>query len=360
MGMLNRHWKQQAVAFILTTLGVLTRTAILPLMFQSRVFRFWFVLMLLVWGGLFYAFNDLQFLLAHWYYPAIMVLGAFVAGLTPEGGGAVAFPVLSVFFSIDRVLARDFSLMIQSVGMTSASIYILSRNGVNLRTYKPVLLFIPVAFIGFVLGMLTLQTMPVYIIQALFLSLITTFAIAYVFGEHRGDRDELTVNGMRDSFLLVGILLLGGMCGSLFGTGTDILIYTLLVTHFRMKEKVATHMSIMLMAATSVLGYTYRHFVDSGLTSEQVRTWLCAYPVVLFMAPFGTHILQFIHVDWMLKGIVVLNIGQLCYFNLNKPSMEKTIASVLFSVVLMLIFRTALARLAKKKREQEGSNPLVP
>lgn len=36
-----------------------------------------------------------------------MVLGAFVAGLTPEGGGAVAFPVLSVFFNIDRVLARD-------------------------------------------------------------------------------------------------------------------------------------------------------------------------------------------------------------------------------------------------------------
>lgn len=335
------------------------RTAIFRLMFHSRIFRFWFVLMLLVWGGLFYAFNDLQFLLAHWYYPAIMVLGAFVAGLTPEGGGAVAFPVLSVFLSIDRVLARDFSLMIQSIGMTSATIYLLSRKGAMLRTYKPVLFFIPVAFIGFVLGMITLQTIPVYIIQALFLSLITTFAIAYVFGEHRGDRDELTVTGTRDSFMLAGILLLGGMCGSLFGTGTDILIYTLLVTHFRMKEKAATHMSIMLMAATSVLGYTYRHFVDSGLTSDQVRTWLCAYPVVLFMAPFGTHILQRIHVDWMLKGIVVLNIGQLCYFNLNKPSMEKTIASVLFSVVLMLIFRMTLARLARKKREQEGSDFLV-
>ena len=314
--------------------------------------------MLLVWGGLFYAFNDVEFLAAHWYYPAIMVVGAFVAGLTPEGGGAVAFPVLSVFFSIDRVLARDFSLMIQSIGMTSASIYILSRQGAVLRAYKPVLWFIPVAFAGFVIGMVTLQTMPVYIIQALFLSLITTFAIAYVFGEHRGDRDELSISGTKDRLMLTGILLLAGMCGSLFGTGTDILIYTLLVTHFRLREKTATHMSIMLMAATSVLGYAYRHFVDNGLSSEQVRTWLCAYPVVLFMAPFGTYILQRIHVDWMLKGIVFLNIGQLLYFNLNKPSIEKTIASVIFSTLLMLVFRLTLARLARKKREREASSGL--
>lgn len=327
-------------------------------MFQSKIFRSWFFIMLFVWGGLFYAFNDLEFLAGHWYYPAIMVLGAFVAGLTPEGGGAVAFPVLSVFFSIDRVLARDFSLMIQSIGMTSATIFILTRQGAVLRAYKPVLWFIPVAFVGFVIGMLTLQTMPVYIIQALFLSLITTFAIAYVFGEHRGDRDQLSISGTKDRLMLAAILLLAGMCGSLFGTGTDILIYTMLVTRFRMKEKTATHMSIILMAATSVLGYAYRHFVDNGLSSEQVRTWLCAYPVVLFMAPFGTYILQKIHVDWMLKGIVLLNIGQLLYFNLNKPSMEKTIASVVFCTLLMLVFRLTLAKLARDKRAHELSSDL--
>ena len=91
-------------------------------MFNSRIFRIWFFGMLCLWAWLFWNFNSLEFLAEHWYYPAVMVLGAFVAGLTPEGGGAVAFPVLSVFFQIDRVLARDFSLMIQSVGMTSASV----------------------------------------------------------------------------------------------------------------------------------------------------------------------------------------------------------------------------------------------
>ena len=81
---------------------------------------------------LFGLYNNVQFLVEHWYYPVTMVVGAFVAGSTPEGGGAVAFPVLSIFLNIDRVLARDFSMMIQSVGMTSASIFILTRRNTDL------------------------------------------------------------------------------------------------------------------------------------------------------------------------------------------------------------------------------------
>lgn len=319
-------------------------------MFQSRIFTTWFVSALVVWVFLFANFNDLAFLGSHWHYPAIMVLGAFVAGLTPEGGGAVAFPVLSVFFNVDRVLARDFSLMIQSIGMTSASIFILSNKANQLRAYKPLLWFIPVCFAGFVLGMQLLQTLPVFIIQALFLSLITTFAIAYYYSKHRGDLTSLAARGPRDHAMLLVILILGGMCASLFGTGADIILYTLLVTRFTMKEKIATHMSIILMASISILGYAYRHFVDAGLAPDQFRTWLCAYPVVLFMAPFGTYILQRMNVEWMLRGIVVLNIGQLAYFNLNKPSMEKFVASLIFCAILMTLFALTLSRLVKNKR----------
>jgi uncharacterized membrane protein YfcA len=320
-------------------------------MFQSRIFTTWFISALVVWLFLFANFNDLAFLGSNWHYPAIMVLGAFVAGLTPEGGGAVAFPVLSVFFSVDRVLARDFSLMIQSIGMTSASIFVLTNKANTLRTYKPLLWFIPVAFVGFVLGMQLLQTLPVFIIQALFLSLITTFAIAYFYSDHRGDLPSLTATGPRDHGMLVVILILGGMCASLFGTGADIILYTLLVTRFTMNEKIATHMSIILMASISILGYAYRHFIDAGLAPDQFRTWLCAYPVVLFMAPFGTFILGRLNVEWMLRGIVILNIGQLAYFNLNKPSMEKFIASVVFCVILMALFAVTLSRLSRRKRD---------
>lgn len=326
-------------------------------MFRSKVFTSWFVIMLIVWAGLFFSFSDLSFLSSHLHYPAIMVVGAFVAGLTPEGGGAVAFPVLSIFFNIDRVIARDFSLMIQSIGMTSASIFILSHRDSVLRAYKPMLYFIPVAFVGFVMGMLTLQTIPVYIIQALFLSLITTFAIAYIYSSHRGTRTSLEFKGGWDAVYLGVILLVAGMCASLFGTGADIILYTLLVTRFSMNEKVATHLSIMIMAAMSVLGYAYRHFVDAGLTHDQVGTWLCAYPVVLFMAPFGSYILHKMNVEWMLRGVVLLNVGQLLYFNINKPSVEKLIASGIFCIVLMVVFAMTLSHLAKKSRTDDSALP---
>ena len=317
-------------------------------MFHSKIFTVWFATALVVWVGLFYWMSSLGFLVAHWHYPAIMVLGAFVAGLTPEGGGAVAFPVLSVFFNIDRVLARDFSLMIQSIGMTSASIFILTQRDTQLRRFRAVVVMIPICFVGFVLGMLTLQSIPVYIIQALFLSLITAFAIAYALSDHRGNRDHLELKSIRDYFLLGAMLIVGGMCASLFGTGCDILLYTLLVTQFRMTEKTATRMSIMLMAGTSVLGYSYRHFIDANLSSDQYRTWLCAYPVVLFMAPFGAYILSKIDVEWMLKGIVVLNIGQLLYFNMNRPAPEKIVASLLFVLVLLYVFLKTISRLSAR------------
>ena len=36
--------------------------------------------------------------------------------MTSEGGGAVAFPVMTLLLKIDPKVARDFSLMVQSVG----------------------------------------------------------------------------------------------------------------------------------------------------------------------------------------------------------------------------------------------------
>lgn len=310
---------------------------------------------MVLWVGLFTTLSSMPFLFEHWYYPAIMVLGAFVAGLTPEGGGAVAFPVLSVFLDIDRGMARDFSLMIQSVGMTSASIWILSRKGAQLSAYVPVLWFVPVSFLGFIFGMNTLQKMPVYIIQALFLSLITTFALAYVSSRHRGSQSKLCLPKTDDKLYLTVVLFMGGMCASLFGTGADIVLYTILVTRFRMDEKIATHQSIMVMAAISILGYGYRYFWDGTVTDYQVQTWLCAYPVVLFMAPFGSYILSRLNVEWMLRGIVVLNIFQMAYFNLKAPSLEKVIVSVFFSTVLFVIFWLTLAHIQKTNTRHNES-----
>lgn len=321
-------------------------------MFRSRLFTVWFCSALAVWGGLFAKYSSLSFLATHWHYPLVMVLGAFVAGLTPEGGGAVAFPILSIFFDLERPLARDFSLMIQSVGMTSATIFILTHRDMDRSAFRPLLGLLPVSAIGFVIGMITLQQIPVYLIQALFLSLIMAFTLAYACSAHRGDQLRLLCSNRFDIVLLILILVLGGMCASLFGTGSDILLYSLLVTRFRMDEKVATRMSIMLMAGVSLFGFAYRHLVEGALTGEQLQTWLCAYPVVLFMAPCGSWVLSRIETEWMLRGIVLLNIGQLLYFNLRNPTAGKWIASIIFSLLLLAVFFWALARLGWKQQDR--------
>jgi uncharacterized membrane protein YfcA len=167
-------------------------------------------------------------------------------------------------------------------------------------------------------------------------------------GKHRGFRLELPENRFQDWPAFVLVLFCGGICASLFGTGADIILYTLLVTRLRMHEKVATHMSIMLMAAMSVLGYSYRFFIDGDLSQYQIQTWLCAYPVVLLMAPLGAFVLSKINKELMLKGVAVLNLAQVGYFLANKPSLEKAFWILLFGSVLTLLFAYALRALAKQ------------
>ena len=56
------------------------------------------------------------------YYLAIaMVFGSMIAGSTSEGGAAIAFPILTLLMGVSPSIARDFSFMIQSIGMSCAS-----------------------------------------------------------------------------------------------------------------------------------------------------------------------------------------------------------------------------------------------
>ena len=73
----------------------------------------------MVSGGRWGLFRD------NFFMSLTMAVGSFIAGATSEGGGAVAFPVMTLGFGIAPPVARDFSLMIQAVGMTAAGFTIL-------------------------------------------------------------------------------------------------------------------------------------------------------------------------------------------------------------------------------------------
>jgi len=111
-----------------------------------------------------------------------MALGSFIAGATSEGGGAVAFPVMTLIFKIAPSTARDFSLLIQSCGMTAASFAILKN---KIKVNKEIILFTSFGSIfGNILGFLTVvpSASPIFI-KIFFCSLWLSFIIILFLGK---------------------------------------------------------------------------------------------------------------------------------------------------------------------------------
>ena len=77
----------------------------------------------MIHNDLFYLFNGSigKYHKPRYLLTITMIFGSMIAGSTSEGGAAVAFPILTLVFGVKPSIARDFSFMIQSVGMTSAS-----------------------------------------------------------------------------------------------------------------------------------------------------------------------------------------------------------------------------------------------
>ena len=75
----------------------------------------------MAWGDRWHLFDT------GWVMSVTMAFESFIAGSTSEGGGAITFPVMTLLFEIEPAVARDFALMIQSVGMGAATLTIMLR-----------------------------------------------------------------------------------------------------------------------------------------------------------------------------------------------------------------------------------------
>lgn len=80
-----------------------------------------------VWLGLVVSGSHWQAIRENWGIAVAMAAGSYAAGATPMGGGTVGFPVLVLLFKQSAILGRDFSFAVQSIGMTSASLFIIAR-----------------------------------------------------------------------------------------------------------------------------------------------------------------------------------------------------------------------------------------
>ena len=259
--------------------------------------KYWFAyvgIFYIAWLILAFGFGYWDLLKARWPMSVVMIFGSVVAGSTPMGGGTVAFPVLVLLFHQPPTLGRNFGLMIQALGMTSAMIFILCR-----RTPIQYRMLIW-SSVGSAAGLLagTFWVAPLLsttVIKLLFSCLWMSFAILTL-ARNREFCALNTIPKIDDGTamklgLLVGVA--GGITTALIGVGIEMLLYTTLVLLFRCDLKVAVPTAVSAMAVASVLG-TALHLAIGDIAPEVFYTWMACGPIVVFGAPFGAFLVSVI------------------------------------------------------------------
>ncbi len=288
----------------------------------------WFTAMSL--NDLFYLFPDKGFM------TLTMMFGSFIAGATSEGGGAVAFPVMTLLFNIEPQVARDFSLMIQSVGMGSAaySIFLL-KIPVEYRT----LLFAGIGGLpGIIVGLEFIAPMlTAAYTKTFFLSLWLSFAAALYWINRDINRhifNFIHPFGLRQALLLLTIGFFGGIISGLTGTGLDILVFALLTLVFCINEKVATPTSVVLMAGNSIAGFAWQTFAAKGVAEQAWSYWWVSVPVVVIGAPLGA---MFIYGRSRLFVTYILYASIISQYLAGLVLIQQSSALLVFNVTVFII-----------------------
>ncbi|MCP3937087.1 MAG: sulfite exporter TauE/SafE family protein [Actinomycetia bacterium] len=223
-----------------------------------------------------------------------MVAGSLVAGSTPQGGGAVAFPVLTKGLDVSVADARTFSLCIQAVGMGSATLTMVAlRRRIEWRALTRV---IPASMVGFATG-LTLEALSPLSdawVKVGFTGLVAFMAMGMVVGRRLPVRESYISAGL-GPIPLVAIGYIGGVAAALVGSGTDVVLYLGMVVAAGLSPRIGVATSVAAMAALSTVGLLTLGLVGGSLfdtsTPSSVGTmWLAAVPVVAIGAPVGAWI----------------------------------------------------------------------
>jgi len=222
-----------------------------------------------------------------------MIFGSMIAGGTAMGGGAVAFPVFTKILDITPHDAKMFSLAIQAIGMTAASLTIFFT---KLKVEWRIILWGSLGGgCGLYLGAVFLAPPP-ELIKMSFTAMVTSFAMVLLIQNHKDQKYHLMMPiwTVRERTILLIVGFLGGIMSGLVGNGIDIFIFAVMVLLFRISEKVATFTSVILMAINSLAGFALHVFILQDFTEPVRSYWLAAIPVVVVGAPIGAMICKFL------------------------------------------------------------------
>ncbi|AFY54213.1 putative permease [Rivularia sp. PCC 7116] len=291
-------------------------------------------------------------LINNWGVAVTMVFGSMIAGGTSMGGGAVAFPVFTKVLQIPPHESMVFSLAIQSIGMTAASLTIMAM-GTKVE-WRFILWASLGGILGIILGSVFLAPiLPPPVIKVSFTMIVSSFAVI-LFALNRKIRSRnliIPVWGQTEQLLSIIAGIIGGTISGLVGSGMDILGFSVMVLLFGLCEKVSTPTSVILMAINAVAGFILHKFFIGDFVQPVISYWLAAVPVVVVGAPTGAILCSFLQrhtVARILIGLIFielvssflllpLHFGLICY------------ALIIFIVFLLIYYRMYKTNLYIKK-----------
>ena len=246
-------------------------------------------IVLIVWSYVVFT-DELRVLFeTKWFMSVTMLFGSFIAGATSEGGGAVVFPIMTLFYKISPLVARDFSLMIQSVGMSTAALVILLT---RIKILKKVIVCAAVgSFFGIPFGLEIASHMEPAMVKFFFVSLWMGFINVLIFVKNNNNSNQvkaLALKSKKQAFIFIALGFLGGIISGILGSGIDILIFAYVVLRHRVSEKIATPTSVVLMATISAFGVFWLNSpLFQGVSPEAYQYFMVSVPIVILGAPFG-------------------------------------------------------------------------
>ena len=233
--------------------------------------------------------------------------------MTCAGGGAVAFPVMTLAFNVKPSIARDVSLMIQSSGMTAASFTIFFMK-VKIEVITLGCCFVS-AIGGVIFGLHVIDPlMPPDVKKMTFVSLWFAFSfVLFILNRNPNRKVYDKIPDMRPWKIVVLIIVgfIGGTFSAWAGSGLDLCVFSVVTTLFRLSEKIATPTSVILMGTNSVICIFWRAVVLGQVEQEAWDFIAVTFPIVTCGAPFGSLIGSHFHREVLASALYIVTTASL-------------------------------------------------
>ena len=318
-----------------------------------------------------------------------MIFGSMIAGSTPLGGGAVAFPIAVLVIGLNPSQGRDFTCIIQAVGMNAAA-YMIGIVKPHLIDFNLVACFTFMGIPGMLMAF-SFDLHPFYIILT-FQILVLEFGIIYFYLNVLSPKVDgvKTSTGIyslssptkkpqpgstvppppRDArehlayLLMIFSSFIGGFFSGNCGSGSDIMLYVFgvlgwnfLMPHQAYPESVLTASSVVTMGLLSLVGALSRGLTRQ-ITAEVYLCWGATVWIVCWGAPIGSLLLTPSLQAYLRVVFYLLAIAQFAGFAVIKIKGNATAWIIFAAVTVLVLAGLILHRIFKaRKIRASGDTP---